>query len=224
LCVFVHFYPHGFPYLFVCFVIVGSLFLFLFLLSFFFLYYQLYHYNLLIPTLTSLSWAKFIAPLPQNLLCPFSSTLSPSPHLALPFSQTCHQTIPPFYTLITFWTTSHNPNPLNPLHKHSLPQQHKYTQTHIRSTKASKPHTGSLTHPLHLLSLTLVPPCPTPQISIASLTNINPPKSHCFFFWCCQNIYYNSFRSLGAELFYTNLILFLVQSKISDTMHLVITK
>jgi hypothetical protein len=46
-----------------------------------------------------------IALLYNYSFCPFSPTLSPCPHLPLPFSLTCHQTTPPYYTLTTCWLT-----------------------------------------------------------------------------------------------------------------------
>jgi hypothetical protein len=126
---FVHlFFPVGFFgfYLFVCFVIVGSLFLFLFLLSFFFifLYYQLYHHHLLILTLIPFTLPpspvlKSIDSLPNSSFCPFSPTLfpqhSPIPHI-LPQPVT-RPHLPPIHSspadnvLYQLYTT---PNPCNP--------------------------------------------------------------------------------------------------------------
>jgi hypothetical protein len=152
-----------FSYFFVCFVIVGFLFLFLFPLSFFFLYYQLYHHNLLIPTLTPFILPpspvlKSIALLPNNLFCPFSPTLSPCLHLPLPFSPNLSPDYPSLlhtHHLLTnllyqLYTT---PNPCNSQHKNPPLQQQKYTQIHTRPQKPATPTMLPLTHPTSRLHL-----------------------------------------------------------------------
>jgi hypothetical protein len=182
-CLFFHFFPTDF-FVF-CFVIVDFLFLFLFSLSFFLLHYQLYHRHLLIPTLIPFSLPpspvlKSIALLPNNSFRPFSLTLSPCPHVPLPFSLNLSPDYPSFLhthhpltnLLYQLYTT---PNPC----KHPPLQQQKYTQTHTRTTKLRSRCPTSPTHPPHFLPPPLVTPHPTSQISIATLTNNNPPNSHC---------------------------------------------
>jgi hypothetical protein len=127
---------------------------------------------------------KSIALLPKNSFCPFLPTLSPDLTIPSHSPPTCHQITPSLlhtHHLLTnlqyqFYTTS---TPCNPRHKHPPLQKQKYTQTHTRTTKTSSTLTASPNHLPHFPPPLLVPPYPTPQISIASLTNINPSNSHC---------------------------------------------
>jgi hypothetical protein len=161
---------------------VGFLFLFLFLLSFFFfLYYQLYHHHLLIPTLTPFTFPpspvlKSIAPLPNNSFCPFSPTLSPCPHLPLP---TCHQTTPPTYILIPL---TNQPKPLLSLTQAPSTTTEIHPNTH-KDHKNQQPLTDSTTHPPYFPPPPVVPPYPNPQISIASITNVNSTNPSAYIYY-----------------------------------------
>jgi hypothetical protein len=152
---------------------------------FFFLYNYLYHHHLLIPTVTPFNLPpspvlKSIALLHNNSFCPFSPTLSFCPHLSLPFSSKLplppthlspaadQPTIPNLY----------KPNPLQSL------TQTPYTATEIhpnihKGHKKQQPLYHFPHSPNHFRPPLLVPTYPIAQTSIASLTNINIPNSHC---------------------------------------------
>jgi hypothetical protein len=176
--------------LLVCFVIVGFLFLFLCLLSFFLS---------ILPTLPSWSSHPFSQPLHSSpfscakIHCSPSQQLilsllthclplpSPSPPICsqpatrLPLSPT-HSSLADQCTIPTL----HNPNLLQ-----SLTQAPYTTTTEIhpnthKGHKNQQPPHHFPTHLPHFPPPLLVPPYPTPQTSVSSLTNINhPPNSHC---------------------------------------------
>jgi hypothetical protein len=151
-------------FLFVCYIIVGFLFLFLF--SFFLsvlstlpsLSSHPYSHSFTLPPPPVL---QSIALLPNYSFCPFSSTLSPGLQPSAQPPPTCHHTtLPPTHsppadqpTVPTYITLA----PCDPSHKPTTLQQ-KYTQTHTRATKSSSPHIASPTHPPHFPPPILVPP------------------------------------------------------------------
>jgi hypothetical protein len=148
-CVF--FFPCCLDYLFVL-LLWGFLFLFFF--SFFSFYTTNFTITIFSSLLTSPSFSLLL--LCENPLHSFLMTLcAPShplltPACTLPSHSppTCHQTIPPSYTLTTCWPTYYTkftqPQPptipdTSTLHYNNR----KNTQTHTRATKPSSPHTTS---------------------------------------------------------------------------------
>jgi hypothetical protein len=199
---FVHFSPWislGFCCCCCCFLIVGFLLLFLFLLFFFFfwfLYYQLYHHLPLISTLTSFTLPhslviKPIAPL-YNSFCHFLPPVFPQLPPSSPILPQHDTTLPlpPSYSWPTEQPTIptlHNPKPLQ-----SVTQTPSSTTTEIdpniqKDHKNNSPHNAFLTHQPHFLYPLLVPSYPTHQISIAKITNINPP-SHTVYRYYQQRV------------------------------------
>jgi hypothetical protein len=170
-----------------------------YLFFFLFLYYQLYH-HLLTPTVNPFTLPPFpvlksTALIPNNLFCSFSPTLSPCPHLPLPFfPNLLPDYLPPSHSSPTDQPTIptlHHPKLLQ-----SLTQAPSKTTTEIhpntyKDYKTQQPCTASSTH-LHLfLPPALVPPYPTPQVCTASLRNINSSNSHCLYVLPPRGLLYN---------------------------------
>jgi hypothetical protein len=104
---------------------------------------------------------KSIALLPNYFSAPFHPYFLPA--LTFPYHspQTCHDTIPPSYTLSTCWPTYYTnftqTQTLQSLTQSPYTTTEMHTNTHTRATKPSSPCTASPTHPPHFPPPLLVP-------------------------------------------------------------------
>jgi hypothetical protein len=201
----VGFLKNFFLVFFVCLFYYGSFFIFIFI-PIFFLFLSIlltlppssshpYCYPLHSP---SFSYAKIHSSPSQLLFLPllihFLHLPTPSPPI-LPQPPTRLPLPPMHYHLLTYYTNFTQPQPpaipdTSTLHyNRNTPKDTQGPQTSADPTQLVP-----LTYPL--TSSLLVSPYPTPQISIASLTNVNPPPTPTAYRYYHQGVFYIIYKLL----------------------------
>jgi hypothetical protein len=149
--------------------------------------------------------AKIHCPPSQKFISAPSNPLSPT-DLTLPSHSplTCLHTIPHSYTLITCSPTYYTK--FTQLQLPAIPDTitlhcNRNTPKHTQGPqKPAAPATTSPTHPPHFPLPLLVPPYSTPQISIASLTNVNPSNSTAYRYYH-KEVFYIIYKLIGQVLY-----------------------